>query len=93
MGEYEAQKAAYERDMKARDEKIKQGQKTAEELSARFSSWYYVISADSFDKFRMQRKDVVGPKTADDAQPGTSAAPGGSPVPGLPSFNLPGVPN
>ncbi|HWR83268.1 MAG TPA: DUF4340 domain-containing protein [Candidatus Deferrimicrobium sp.] len=32
---------------------------TAETLNARFAGWYYVISAESFQKLRLQRKDIV----------------------------------
>lgn len=76
-GEYEATKAAYDRDVKARTEKIETGRKKATELSARFSKWYYVITADSFEKFRITRKDVISLKADDAGKPGADATPGG----------------
>jgi hypothetical protein len=86
MGEYEAQKRAYDADVKARTEKLAEGKKAAEELSERFSSWYYVISADSFEKFRVQRKTVVSAKTEEDKKQPAGAVPGG----GLPGGGFPG---
>jgi hypothetical protein len=74
LGEYQAQKAAYERDLKAYNEKIEAGKKAATDLSTRFEDWYYVITADSFEKFRIQRKDVVSKKEAEEAGD-TPAAP------------------
>jgi hypothetical protein len=44
------------------EQKIEDGKKLAEELNARFADWYYVISADSFDKIHLQRKDLVKKK-------------------------------
>jgi hypothetical protein len=44
------------------EQKIEDGTKFAEELNARFADWYYVISADSFDKIHLQRKDLVKKK-------------------------------
>lgn len=44
---------------KSWEEEVKQGQETAEALSQRFAPWYYVISADSFDKMHLDRKDLV----------------------------------
>lgn len=42
--------------------KIDKGQKLSEDLNARFAKWYYVISADSFDKLHLKRKDLVKKK-------------------------------
>ena len=44
------------------EEKVATGQETAAELSARFAPWYYVISAESFDKIHVQRSDLVKAK-------------------------------
>jgi hypothetical protein len=37
-------------------------QKTSEDLNARFANWYYVISAQSFDKVRQTRSDLIKEK-------------------------------
>ena len=47
------------------EEKIQQGKDLADELSQRFALWYYVISADSFDKIHLQRTDLLKEKKAD----------------------------
>ncbi|MFO1001789.1 MAG: hypothetical protein U0936_15740 [Planctomycetaceae bacterium] len=89
MGEYEAAKAGFEGALKAWESKAKEGKKKADELSARFGAWYYVISADSFEKFKLTRDAVVGPK--EEAKPADgAAAPGAG---GPPSFDLPGLGN
>ena len=66
MGEYEAQQTAYDSDLKKYDDKVKAGKEKADELSTRFAGWYYVISSDSFDKFRIERKDVVSKKEVEE---------------------------
>jgi hypothetical protein len=38
---------------------MSQGRKKVEELNARFADWYYVISAASFEKLHLSRKDMV----------------------------------
>ncbi|MCR9200522.1 MAG: DUF4340 domain-containing protein [Planctomycetaceae bacterium] len=81
MAAYQAAKTAYDRDIKAWDNKVESGQKKADELFARFDRWYYVISSDSFEKFRITRKDVISEKTDEPA--------GGTPPGGLPG-GLPG---
>ena len=87
MGEYEAAKAGYEGALKAWEGRAKDGKKKVDELSLRFGGWYYVISADSFEKFKLSRDAVVGPK--EEPKPaGASAAPGAGP-----SFDLPGIGN
>jgi len=83
MGEYEAKKTAYNSDVKARTEKITAGKKTVEELSARFGSWYYVISAESFEKFKIARKSVVGPKTEEKKDESSGSLPPGILPPGI----------
>ena len=89
MGEYEAAKAGFEGAVKAWESKAKEGKKKADELSARFGTWYYVISAESFEKFKLTREAVVGPK--EEAKPADGAgAPGAG---GPPSFDLPGLGN
>ena len=73
LGKYEAEKSGFEDALKSWEERGKQGQKLAKELSTRFGAWYYVISADSFEKLRPSRADVVGPKEA--AKPADTIAP------------------
>jgi len=45
--------------------KIDNGQKTSTDLNNRFAKWYYVISAESFDKLNLQRSDFVKKKDKD----------------------------
>ena len=59
---YESSKRTYETDLKAWEDKLKKGQEKVDELSTRFAGWYYVISSDSFEKFRITRNDVVSKK-------------------------------
>ncbi|MEE8367249.1 MAG: DUF4340 domain-containing protein [Thermoanaerobaculia bacterium] len=51
---------------KSWEDKIEQGQETAEKLSQRFAPWYYVISADSFDKMHLDRADLIKAKESTD---------------------------
>jgi hypothetical protein len=39
------------------------GSERSDELNRRFGPWYYVISAESFDKLRVKRADLVREKT------------------------------
>jgi hypothetical protein len=89
MGEYEAAKAGFEGAVKAWESKAKEGKKKADELSARFGAWYYVISAESFEKFKLTREAVVGPKEEPKPADGAGAPGAGGP----PSFDLPGLGN
>jgi hypothetical protein len=84
LGKYEAEKSGYADALKSWEDRRKEGEKLAKELSARFGAWYYVISADSFEKLRPSRADVVGPK--EEAKPGEANTP--------PNFDLPhgGIP-
>lgn len=100
MAAYETAKTAYDRDIKAWNNKVESGQKKADELFARFDRWYYVISSDSFEKFRITRTDVISEKTDEPAEgappgglpgglPGGAGFPGGLPG-GLPPGLIPG---
>ena len=51
---------------KSWEDEVKKGQETAEELSQRFAPWYYVISADSFDKMHVDRGDLLKAKESTD---------------------------
>jgi hypothetical protein len=41
------------------EEKHSEGEEQASELSARSAKWYYVISADSFEKIHLRRADLI----------------------------------
>lgn len=45
------------------ESRVQQSQKLANELNARFADWYYVISADSFDKLHAGREGVEAGKS------------------------------
>jgi hypothetical protein len=65
LGQYESEKQGFADALKSWEDRSKEGKKLSEELAVRFGAWYYVISADSFEKLRPSRADVVGPKEAD----------------------------
>ncbi len=60
--EYESKLAKYKTDLKAYEEKIDAGKKQVDELNARFGEWYYVISAENFNKLHLRRMDLVKEK-------------------------------
>lgn len=55
-------KEDYESKKKERESKVEAGKKRAEKLSNRFAEWYYVISAESFKKLRLDRPSLVKAK-------------------------------
>ena len=62
--EYDTQVKKYESDLKSHQDKVAAGMKLVEELNARFSGWYYVISAENFKKLHLSRKELVKEKGA-----------------------------
>jgi hypothetical protein len=60
--EYDAALKKYEADLKTYEEKVKAGKDEVTKLNRKFADWYYVIPADSFDKLRLSRKDIVKEK-------------------------------
>ncbi|MBD3402174.1 DUF4340 domain-containing protein [candidate division GN15 bacterium] len=42
---------------------VERGRELTERLNNRFGDWYYVISADSFEKLRLERQDLVMAKS------------------------------
>ncbi len=70
MAAYNVQKTAYDGQLTAFEAKVTTGKEKAEELASRFADWYYVISSDSFEKFRLTRTDVIKKKEVkeDDAK-------------------------
>jgi hypothetical protein len=61
--EYKELVKKYDSDLKAYEDKVAAGKKQVDELNARFSGWYYVISADLFNKLHLTRKELVKEKT------------------------------
>jgi hypothetical protein len=66
--EYDERVKKYESELKTHDDKVTAGKKLVKELNARFSGWYYVISAENFNKLHLSRKELVKEKgkSADD---------------------------
>jgi hypothetical protein len=60
--EYEEKLKKYEADLKAYGDRVKSGKDEVAKLNRKFADWYYVIPADSFDKLRLARKDIVKEK-------------------------------
>lgn len=67
LAAYKSATSKYETDLAAWEANAKEGQSKVAELSERFAGWYYVISSDSFEKFRLSRKDVVSEKAKEEA--------------------------
>ncbi len=79
LAQYERDLASFEQRKKSREEMLKQGRERAEELNARFADWYYVISADSFDKIRVGHDELVEAKApAENPAPEIPATPADS---------------
>ncbi len=59
LAAYVAAKARFGPDTKLREQKTEEGNKKVKLLNERFADWYYVISADDFDKLRLTREQLV----------------------------------
>lgn len=64
--------AKYETANKEYEAKVKAGEEKVAELNRRFADWYYMVSAESFKKMSLARKDLVKEKTSaeGEAKPG-----------------------
>lgn len=60
--EYDDKVRTYESDLKTYEDKVTAGKKLADELNQRFADWYYVISAENFNKLHLSRKELVREK-------------------------------
>ncbi len=83
LAQFEGAKLAYESAVRQWDERSEEGRKRVDELSTRFSGWYYVISAESFEKFKLSREEAVEPKAAAEGAGAAPQTPGGLSIPGL----------
>lgn len=72
---YEEDLAKYETDIADFDKRKKEGEERAAELNRRFADWFYVISADSFNKLRLSRSALVKEKVATTPSEQTPGAP------------------
>jgi hypothetical protein len=83
MSEYKRKVEEYKNNKSEYEKKLKNGEQKVKELNDRFGPWYYVISAESFEKLRLTRAELVKPKDAPgakkDAGP-TSIEPGSPPT-------------
>ncbi|MSR57945.1 MAG: DUF4340 domain-containing protein [Planctomycetaceae bacterium] len=60
--EYEALRGKFDADLRAYESKVDSGRKKVDELNLRFGQWYYVISAENFNKLHFDRKQLVKEK-------------------------------
>ena len=69
-----------------RKEKIAASQKKVQELNARFSDWYYVVSDSAYKKLKISRDQLIVPKGSGDKAPpaGGAGLPQGFPAGGFP---------
>jgi len=78
-----------DRDREEYDRKVKEGKELADELSARFAAWYYVVPGDALKKVILDRAELVRAKGAKPP----STPPGGGFPEGLglpPGMTFPG---
>jgi hypothetical protein len=73
LAKYRSEKAKFDSDLKAYDKKVEDGKKKVKELNDRFGAWYYVISAEDFDKLRLKRDQLVKLKVVDKKDAATNA--------------------
>ncbi len=76
-----------------RKDKIAVSQKKVQELNARFSDWYYVVSDSAYKKLKISRDQLIVPKGSGNNAPPAGGAgmppafPGGFPAGGFPQGN------
>jgi hypothetical protein len=78
--EYEEAKRKYDDEKQEFDDKVEQAGKKVKELNDRFEDWYYVISAESFEKLQLSRNTLVKVKETPDDGDTPVEAPDPSPV-------------
>lgn len=61
LKQYEEELEVYEIKKKDYEQKVEEGQKRVADLNARFADWFYVISADVFDRLKLDRANLVEP--------------------------------
>lgn len=66
LADYKKARDKFDADIKAFDKKVEDGNKKAKDLNERFDDWYYVISAEDFDKLRLNRDQMVKTKEKKD---------------------------
>ena len=67
LARYEEEQEVYKIQLGDYEQKVKEGQDRVDELNRRFADWFYVISADVFDRFKLNRDDLVEAKEAEEA--------------------------
>lgn len=74
LAKYNEEQEVYEIKLKNYEEKVKQGKERVNELNRRFADWYYVISAEVFDRMKINRDELVKAKEmpAEEAAPAVS---------------------
>lgn len=68
MTDYKKKVEEYENNKSEYEKKLKNGEKKVKDLNDRFGPWYYVISAESFEKLRLTRAELIKPKEAPGAK-------------------------
>ncbi|MGD9854342.1 MAG: DUF4340 domain-containing protein, partial [Planctomycetaceae bacterium] len=79
LADYKTQLEKWESDQQAYEEKLTKGRERVKELNTRFADWYYVISAETFDKIRIERTNLVEAKEPEDDKAAPNATDLGGP--------------
>ncbi len=72
IAQYRKDVKTYESDLKGFEQKVKDGQEAVDVLNERFADWYYVISAEDFDKLALSRSQLVKEKEKEATDSDTS---------------------
>ncbi|MHC4879250.1 MAG: DUF4340 domain-containing protein [Planctomycetota bacterium] len=75
LEQYRKDAKTYESDLKGFEQKVKDGQEAVGVLNERFADWYYVISAEDFDKLALSRAQLVKEKEKPEPDSESSDAP------------------
>jgi hypothetical protein len=82
LADYERRLNDWEVNQKSREARLEAGQKRVQELNNRFADWYYVISAETFDKIRVTPEELVEAVAPDaDAADAEMTPPAGAALP------------
>jgi hypothetical protein len=86
---YELELEAHEFRLKDHEAKVEQGRERVSELNRRFADWYYVISADVYNRLKKSREDLVEEIEQPDEEASETGQPEAGTAPETPDSDKP----